>query len=199
MDFMSEWCVGVKRPLRILTMVDCCTREAMAIRASYSLPARRVVETLELLRQQGRKPKEIRVDNGPEFVSKVLANWCKRHEVRIQHIEPGKPTQNGHIESLNGKLRAECLNTHYFKDEEDAGRKIAAWHREYHQSRPHSALAGRTPAEAAASYGVRTPFASVMVVPAKPNRRPGDPAGSLRSALTAARLGQPSPNMRRRA
>jgi putative transposase len=199
MDFVSEWCVGVRRQLRVLALVDCCTRESLSLRAGYSMPAARVVETLEQLRSQGRKPEEIRVDNGPEFISHKLVAWCQMHDVRVSYIERGKPYQNGYVESFNGRLRDECLNGHYFLDVEDAQRKLNAWRQDYMEIRPHSSLSGKTPVEKARELGVRSPFASTMVNEAKPRRRQGDPMGSLNSALTAARLGLGKLRSRRRA
>lgn len=200
MDFVSDWCVGVRRVLRILTMVDCFTRESLALQGGYAMPARRVVETLEQLRIQGRKPNEIRLDNGPEFLSRKLVNWCKLHDVKLAYIERGKPQQNGHCESFNGRLRDECLNGHYFENLEDAQRKLDAWRWEYLNERPHSSLGGRTPAEFAALVGAKTPFASSSVDKAKAHRRQGNPIqGSLCSTLTAARFGLKALRSRRRA
>ena len=199
MDFVSDWCVGVGRQLRLLTMVDCCTREALATEAGYSMPAAKVVQVLENLRKQNRKPVEIRVDNGPEFISSKLVNWCKLHDVRLSYIERGKPYQNGHAESFNGRFRDECLNGHYFLDLDDARRKIDPWRMEYLTERPHSSLGGKTPAEVAKSLGVRTPFAAPDFRKANSHGRQGDPAGALRAALTAARLGLGGLLSRRRA
>lgn len=199
MDFVSDWCVGVRRPLRVLALVDSCTREALALRAGYSMGAAGVVQVLEELRQAGRKPAEIRVDNGPEFVAGRLVAWCQQHGIAVSYIQPGKPVQKAYAESFNGRLRDECLNGHYFLDVEDAQRKLDAWREEYLYERPHSSLDGRTPAEAAKSMGAATPFASQMIGKAKPRRRQGNPAGELRSALTAARLGQTRLGSRRRA
>lgn len=200
MDFVSDWCIGVRRVLRILTMVDCFTREPMALQAGYAMPAKRVVEVLEQLRLQGRKAGEIRVDNGPEFISSKLVGWCKLHDVKLSYIERGKPQQNGHCESFNGRLRDECLNGHYFENAQDAQTKLDAWRWEFIHERPHSGLGGRTPAEFAAQIGVKTPFASLIVNKAKTGRRQGDPIqGSLRSTLTAARLGLGKLKSRRRA
>ncbi len=156
-DFVADWCVGVRRPLRILALVDCCTREPLAVRAGYSLPARRVVEVLEELRREGRKPAEIRVDNGPEFISSKLVLWCQKEGVTLSHIEPGKPQQNGHAESFNGRLRDECLNGHYFLDEDDAQKKLDEFRWDYLHCRPHSSLQGQTPAEKARQLRVRRP------------------------------------------
>jgi putative transposase len=199
MDFVSEWCVATRRQLRIFTLVDCYTREALALEAGYSLPARRVVAMLEDLRLQGRKPTEVRVDHGPEFTSGRFVDWCQKNGVTIEYIQPGKPMQNGHAESFNGRLRDECLNGHYFLDAADAQRKLDRWRWEYLHRRPHGSLAGRTPAELAQQCQVRTPFASLSFDTANPGRRQGNPAGELRSALTAARLGQRIHLSRRRA
>ena len=199
MDFVADWSVGVRRQLRMLTILDCATREALAVEVDYSLTSRKVAQALEGLRRMGRQPAEIRVDNGPEFIGAEFQVWCRRHGVKVTHIQPGKPMQNGHIESFNGRLRDECLNGHYFEDVEDAREKIAVWRREYLTQRPHSSLGGRTPAEFAAAVGVRTPFASAIVHAPKRARRQGDPAGKLRLALTAARLGQSNRIARRRA
>lgn len=199
MDFVSDWCVGVRRQLRVLALVDSCTREALALRAGYSMGSSGVIQVLEELRLAGRKPTEIRVDNGPEFVAGRLVAWCQQHGVAVSYIQPGKPVQNAYAESFNGRLRDECLNGHYFLDVEDAQRKLNAWWKEYLYERPHSSLDGRTPAEVAKSLGVTTPFASQIIGKAKPHRRQGNPAGELRSALTAARLGQKRLGARRRA
>lgn len=175
MDFVEDWCVGAKRKVRILTVVDCCTREAIVLKAGYSMPARQVVRALELLREAGRKPAELRLDNGPEFISHLLVNWCKLHEVRLSHIERGKPQQNGYGESFNGRLRDECLNGHYFEDENDTQEKIDVWRGEYLFVRPHGSLKGKTPAQVAQEQGVRTPFAFPIFDKAKAPPCQGDP------------------------
>lgn len=199
MDFVSEWSVGVERQLRILTIVDCATREALAVEVDYSMPATKVVMVLENLKRQGRKPAEVRVDNGPEFVGSAFVIWCQRQGVRISYIQPGKPMQNGYAESFNGRLRDECLNGHYFEDVDDARQKIETWRKHYLTERPHSSLGGKTPAEMAKLAGVPTPFASAMRSKPKCARGQGDPTGKLRLALTAARLGQSGLISRRRA
>jgi len=199
MDFVSDWSVGVRRQLRLLTIVDCATREALAVEVDYSMPSSNVALALEGLKRMGRKPAEIRVDNGPEFLGAPFQVWCKQNGVKVSHIQPGKPMQNGYIESFNGRLRDECLNGHYFEDVEDARQKVGAWRQDYLTKRPHSSLAGRTPAEFAAIVGVPTPFASAIGNAPRRARRQGDPAGKLRLALTAARLGLSNLISRRRA
>ena len=199
MDFVSDWSVGVRRQLRILTIVDCATREALAVEVDYSMPSSKVALALEGLKRMNRKPAEIRVDNGPEFVGSPFQVWCQRNGVKVSHIQPGKPMQNGYIESFNGRLRDECLNGHYFEDVEDAREKVGAWRYDYLTKRPHSSLAGRTPTAFAATVGVPTPFASAIENAPKCAPSQGDPTGKLRLALTAARLGQSNLISRRRA
>ena len=87
---------------------------------------------------------------GPEFISRVVDQWAFEHRVELHFIAPGKPTQNAHIESFNGKFRDECLNENWFLTLQEAREKIEAWRRDYNQARPHSALGYRTPEEFAA-------------------------------------------------
>lgn len=181
-DGAAESGLASGRQLRIFTLVDCYTREALALKASYSMPARSVVAILDGLRRSG-----------------VFVDWCQKNGVAIGFIEPGKPMQNGHAESFNGRLRDECLNGHYFLNEADAQRKLDRCRWEYLYQRPHGSLAGRTPAEVATANAVRTPFASIIVDKANSRRRQGNPAGELRSTLTAVRLGQAAHLSRRRA
>jgi putative transposase len=185
MDFVFDWCAN-RRQLKIFTLVDHFTRETLALESGHSLPARRVVEMLERLRMSGRCPQELRVDNGPEFVSKTLLRWCRRHHVNLAHIQPGKPTQNGHVESFNGKLRDECLNTHVFWNLVDAQLKLKRFWKHYNSERPHSSLNGATPWEFAERHGVKPTSVSPTVDTARRNRGQANPAGSLRSGLTPA-------------
>ena len=101
----------------------------------------RVIEAARACRQS------LRCDNGPEFTSRHLLAWCEEKEHRLIHIQPGRPMQNGHVESFNGRLRDECLNANWFLNLADARRKIEAWRMEYNAERPHSSLAYRTPEE----------------------------------------------------
>jgi putative transposase len=110
-----------------------------------------VVSALNRLAFLHGKPEVIILDNGPEMISKVLDQWAYENGVELHFIEPGKPTQNGFIESFNGRFRDECLNAHWFYDIADARRKIAAWRHEYNTERPHSSIGDLTPAEYAAS------------------------------------------------
>jgi len=147
MDFVSDALFNGKR-FRALTVVDAFTRECLAIRVDQNLRGDDVVAVLEQqLFLRGTAPGRIRVDNGPEFVSRVLDHWAYRHGVTLDFSRPGKPTDNAYIESFNGRFRDECLNTHWFLSLDDARAKIEAWRRDYNEGRPHTALGYRTPAE----------------------------------------------------
>jgi putative transposase len=144
MDFVSDALINGRR-VRMLTIIDAWNRECPRIEVDFSLTGARVARVLEQLRQQGRRPQLIQVDNGPEFVSKALDAWAHEHGVRLQFIRPGKPVENAHIESFNGRLREECLNQHAFASLDDARRRIEAWRADYNSVRPHSALGQLAP------------------------------------------------------
>lgn len=112
-----------------------------------SLPGQRVVRVLDKLRVQGRLPQRLRTDNGPGFTGKALDAWAREHGVQLEFTRPGKPTDNGHIESFNGKLRDECLNQNVFLSLADARDTIELWRQDYNRQRPHSSLNWMTPEE----------------------------------------------------
>ena len=116
---------------------------------------RQVGLSMRIKRPRRGEPTSIRVDNGPEFVSKVLGRWAYEHGVTLDFNRPGKPTDNAYVESFNGRLREECLNANWFLSLEDAQGKIEAWRRDYNESRPHTALGHVPPAEFAAWDGAR--------------------------------------------
>ena len=116
-------------------------------RSGYELPGVRVVRILERLRLQGRLPQRIKVDNGPEVSGNALDTWAFEHGVQIEFTRPGKPTDNGHIESFNRKFRDECLNQNVFLSLHDARRTVEAWRQDTNQRRPHSSLGWLTPEE----------------------------------------------------
>ena len=119
----------------------------MPVEVDHSLSGQRAARVLEHLRLCQRKPVRIQVDNGPEFTSKVLDAWAHRHQVRLGFIRPGKPVENAHIESFNGRLRDECLNQHSFRNLAEARSLIEEWRQDDNLNRPHSALDYMTPAE----------------------------------------------------
>jgi len=144
MDFMRDTLAN-GRTFRTLNVVDACTRECLAIEVDTSLPGLRVTQVLDRLTAGWGVPHTIRVDNGPEFAGKVLDAWAYAKGVHLDFIDPGKPTQNGLLESFNGKFRDECLNGHWFRDLSKARRLIEAWRIDYNEERPHSALGNVPP------------------------------------------------------
>jgi len=145
MDFVSD-CVRGK-VIRMLTIVDDCTRECPVIEVDSSLGGLRVRRVLDRMAIERGLPKAIVVDNGPEFRGRALAAWSEERGVRLEFIQPGKPVQNAYIESFNGRLRDECLNANWFTSLSDARRKIETWRKDYNEQRPHSSLNYLPPAE----------------------------------------------------
>ena len=148
LDFVHDVLANGRR-IRMLTVVDDFTRESLKITVDTSLNGRRVCEELEQVIEARGKPDRILSDNGTEFTSTALLKWCQKQEIRWDYIQPGKPYQNGYIESFNGKLRDECLNENVFVNLQEAKRLVETWREEYNEHRPHSSLNGRTPNEVA--------------------------------------------------
>jgi len=147
LDFVSD-ALASGRKFRVLSIEDTVTREALAMEIDYSLPATRVVAALTVAaKRRNGFPREVTVDNGPEFISTLLDQWASQHGVHLHFIDRGKPVQNAFIESFNGRLRDECLNQHWFLNLTDARSIITAWKEDYHRERPHSSLGYRTPEE----------------------------------------------------
>ena len=145
-DFVADG-IATGRGLRMLTVVDSFTRECPAIKVDTSLCSRRVTRVLDRVIEERGKPETIRCDNGPEFTSRHFLVWCEEKGITVAHIQPGKPMQNGHVESFNGRFRDECLNHNWFRTLADARDKIERWRIEYNEERPHSSLGYRTPEE----------------------------------------------------
>ena len=145
-DFVSD-CVSTGRVIRMLTVVDDCTRECPAIEVDTSLGGLRVRRVLDRIASERGLPEAIVLDNGPEFRGRALAAWSEERRVRLEFIQPGKPAQNVFAESFNGRLRDECLNANWFTSLSDARRKIEDWRQDYNQQRPHSSLNYLPPAE----------------------------------------------------
>ena len=154
MDFVSDALFDGRR-LRALTVVDAYTREALTIEVDQGIKGEQVVLAVEQIVERRGAPKSIRVDNGPEFVSKALDRWAYERGVTLDFSRPGKPTDNAFVESFNGRFRDECLNTHWFLSLADARAKIEAWRRHYNESRPHTSLGYMTPQEFASSAGFK--------------------------------------------
>jgi len=146
MDFMSDELFNGER-IRLLTLVDNFTRESLAIEVDRHLGGHRVVEVLQQVCQARSLPKTIRVDNGPEFISKILDQWAYLNGVELDFSRPGRPTDNAFIEAFNGRFREECLNENWFLSPEDAREKAEMWRQEYNKHRPHGALDNLSPDE----------------------------------------------------
>ncbi|KAB0573874.1 IS3 family transposase [Ideonella dechloratans] len=163
MDFVADAPFD-GRKLRMLTVVDCYTRECLAIDVGQSLKGEDVVNSLNRICAERGSPKTIKTDNGSEFISKAMDRWGYERQVELDFSRPGKPTDNARVESFNGRLRQECLNTHWFLSLDDAKAKIAAWRADYNENRPHSALGWSTPADFARSCR-STPSAAIPEEP----------------------------------
>jgi putative transposase len=149
-DFVAD-AISTGRGIRILTIVDSFTRKCPALLVDTSLSGQQVTRMLERVMEQRRRPGTLKCDNGPEFTSRHFIGWCESKGITLIHIQPGRPMQNGHVESFNGRFRAECLNANWFANLKDARAKIESWRQEYNSERPHSSLAYRTPEEYAAA------------------------------------------------
>lgn len=145
-DFVSD-ALAWGRRIRLFTVVDVFTREALAIEVDTSLSGGRAVRVLERLVLERGAPDEIVLDNGPELAGKAVDQWAYERGVWLRFIEPGKPVQNAFVESFHGRLRDECLDRHWFVGLNDARHTIEAWRQDYNRARPHSALGYRPPAE----------------------------------------------------
>lgn len=146
LDFACD-ALATGRGIRVLAVVDAFTRECLSLEVDTSLSSRRVTRSLEAILERRGLPEAIRCDNGPELTSRHFIAWCEERKIQLIHIQPGRPMQNGHVESFNGRLRDECLNANWFSTLGDARAKITAWRDEYNRERPHSSLGYRTPNE----------------------------------------------------
>ncbi len=152
LDFVHD-VVQAGRSIRVLCVVDAYTRECLALEVETSFAGLRVTRVLDEIIARRGTPKAIRCDNGPELTSRHILAWSVERKIQLVHIQPGKPTQNGYVESFNGKLREECLRVSWFQNLFEARRIITAWRRDYNHQRPHSSLSYLTPAEFAARAG----------------------------------------------
>ena len=146
MDFVSDTLFD-GRPIRVLTVVDCHTRESLAIEPRASFGAFHVAEVLDRISRDRGHPKSIRCDNGPEFAGRLLDQWAFFNQIELDFSRPATPTDNAYIESFNARLRQELLNASWFLSLADAKVRMEAWRKEYNEERPHSALRNLTPNE----------------------------------------------------
>jgi len=146
MDFMSDTLWHGRR-YRLLNIIDEFNRELLHVKVDTSLPARRVIEALEQVCEYKGYPNSIRVDNGPEFISTHLELWCNKHNIVLDFIRPGKPTENARVERFNGSMRRELLDCHIFTSLSEVRVKVEEWMLDYNYHRPHEALDNLSPIE----------------------------------------------------
>lgn len=145
MDFMSDALTSGRR-LRILKVMDDCTRESLAVWCDYSITAEKVTQILqEVIRERKAKPLQVRVDNGPEFTANAFVNWCNKESIIIKYIQPGRPMQNGYIERLNRSYREDMLDAYLLESLEEARIASDEWQYAYNHLLPHDSLNKRTP------------------------------------------------------
>jgi len=150
LDFIHDQFANGRR-LRILNIVDDVTKECLGAIPDTSLSGRRVARELSAIIERRGKPSMIVSDHGTEFTSNAMLAWCRDTGIEWHFIAPGKPMQNGFIESFNGRMRDELLNESLFFDLDNARAMIAAWVADYNLARPHSSLGYLTPAAYAAN------------------------------------------------
>ena len=163
LDFVADQLADGRR-FRALTVLDVFTRESLAIEVGQRLRGEDVVGALNQIRQKRGTPKLLFCDNGSEFTSQIMDLWAYHSQVQIDFSRPGKPTDNAHVESFNGTLRAECLDVHWFATLTEAKQVIEDWRREYNESRPHRSLGERTPSEFACQIALNGDLPSSQTV-----------------------------------
>jgi putative transposase len=143
-DFMSDTLVDGRR-FRLFNVMDDFNRESLAIEIDTSLPSLRVTRVLNRIVEQRGKPANLRSDNGPEFISHILQEWCEKQQITLQYIQPGKPTQNAYIERKNGSIRRELLNAYLFNSLAEVRCLSEEWRIDYNTERPHKSLGYLSP------------------------------------------------------
>jgi putative transposase len=145
MDFMHDQLQN-GRCIRLLNVIDDFNREGLGIEIDFSLPAERVERVLEQIIEWRGQPKEIRCDNGPEYISARLQSWASRKGIQLKHIQPGKPQQNGYVERYNRTVRYDWLNQYLFESLEEIQDFATKWLWSYNNERPNMGIGGITPA-----------------------------------------------------
>jgi putative transposase len=144
MDFMHDTLMN-GRKFRVLNVIDDYNREVLKIEPYFSINANRVAKILERIILEKGKPVAIRVDNGPEFISSTMHDWCLEKGIKLQFIQPGKPMQNGYIERFNKSFRQDVLDANLFENLTEV--KIASdeFEEDYNHHRPHESLGNVSP------------------------------------------------------
>lgn len=146
MDFMHAW-LSDGRSFRTFNVIDDFNREGLGIEVDLSLPALRVIRSLDQIIEWRGKPKAIRCDNGPEYISHALAAWANKHDITLMFIQPGNPQQNAYVERYNRTVRYDWLNQHIFASIEAVQASATRWLWAYNNERPNMAIGGITPAQ----------------------------------------------------
>jgi putative transposase len=146
MDFMADR-LGDGRAFRLLNVLDDFNREGLGIEVDFSLPAERVIRSLNRIIEWRGSPARIRVDNGPEYISRKLLAWAEKRHISISYIQPGKPQQNAYVERYNRTVRHEWLDQHIIESIEEAQHHATQWLWTYNNERPNMGIGGLTPAQ----------------------------------------------------
>jgi putative transposase len=168
MDFVSD-SLSTGRRIKCLTVADDFSHECVDIAVDWGISGEYVTRLLDRAALFRGYPVAVRTDNGPEFTSRAFMGWAQAHGIRHILIEPGRPMQNGYIESFNGKFRDECLNEQWFQDLQQARSAIKTWRQDYNEVRPHSSCGRVSPAKFAelhrqhAGDAARTPSTTTEI------------------------------------
>ncbi len=163
-DFVSDALTSGRR-FRVLNVLDDFNREAVAMEAAMSITSSRLIRMLETAIWEYGKPRKIRSDNGPEFISKEFEQWCKANEIEHQFTQPGCPTQNAFIERFNGSYRRGVLDAYMFRNLSEVRDITEEWRQDYNNARPHTALGNKTPIQVRYEYlaSIALPDANVAI------------------------------------
>jgi putative transposase len=144
MDFMHDQ-LADGRSIRLFNVIDDFNCEALGIEIDFSLPSQRVIRALQQIISWRGRPKAIRCDNGPEYLSATITEWARQYGIRLDYIQPGKPQQNAYVERFNRTVRYEWLSQYHWEDLEHVQRFATDWMWTYNHNRPNMALGGLTP------------------------------------------------------
>lgn len=144
MDFMHDTLMN-GRKFRVLNVIDDYNREALKIEPYFSISAQRVISILERVVLEKGQPKAIRVDNGPEFISSAMHEWCIEKSIKLQFIQPGKPMQNGYVERFNRSFRQDVLDANLFANLMEVKVASDEFEEDYNHHRPHESLGNISP------------------------------------------------------
>jgi putative transposase len=144
MDFMHDQ-LADGRSIRLFDVIDDFNREALGIEIDFSLPSERVIRALRQIISWRGRPRAIRCDNGPEYLSAAITEWARQYDIRLDYIQPGKPQQNAYVERFKWTVRYEWLSQYHWEDLDHVQRFATDWMWIYNHDRPNMALGGFTP------------------------------------------------------